>query len=318
MAWDKYFLSGLQSGAELALKRKMMNADEKYREWQMNKEDNRINSFMSMFGSPQGMGAPNQDVPLTPPLNTQGNLVGGVGGDTPYLKVPDFNSPLGFRVEVNPAYKLQAAANVRGEADVKKAQIKASGNFARVASAVKQFSDYYAGSLNEGGSGNILKKAKGGIITQTIGGGAGEQMPDTGKLFGQRAELSLAMMPILTNQNRFIASIMEYINKSLPQGQEGSILAASKLEQTLLNQYTTAQALKKIGYDPEVQEDIERINNMEDDEAAALAKQAVSMSKGYKLTKEEKEEFEEIKKDVLGSLLNYKNKTKSYKSLWEQ
>jgi len=236
-----------------------------------------------------------------------------------YIQVPDYNSPVGFRLELNPFYKTEQESKIRGEAKSKEATIKASSAFGRVASAVKIFSDYYKGALDEGGVGGLIAHQKGKFITGKLGGSLGEQMTATGKLYGQRAELALSMVPILTNQNRFMTSIMDYINQSLPMGHEGANLAEGKLEQTLLNQFSTTKVLTKLGYNPENPDDVSKIDNMDDKEASNLAGKVISLSKVYKLTDAEQKEFNEIKKDVLGSLIDYKPKTskKSFKNLWE-
>jgi hypothetical protein len=212
----------------------------------------------------------------------------------------------------------QAKATIKGEAKKQEAIQKASGNFGRVASAMKQYADYYSGALEEGGAGNLYKREKGKLFTQQIGGGVGEQLTETGKLFGQRAELSLSMVPILTNQNRFMTSIMDYINQSLPQGHEGKKLARGKFEQTLLNQFATTKVLTRLGFDPEIKEDVAKLDGMDDNEAAALAKQVISLSKAYTLSAEEKKEFEAIRDDVLGSLMDGKKKEKSFSNLWSE
>lgn len=212
----------------------------------------------------------------------------------------------------------QAKATIKGEAKKQEAIQKASGNFGRVASAMKQYADYYSGALEEGGAGNLYKREKGKLFTQKIGGGVGEQLAETGKLFGQRAELSLSMVPILTNQNRFMTSIMDYINQSLPQGHEGKNLARGKFEQTLLNQFATTKVLTRLGFDPETKEDVAKLDSMDDNEAAALAKQVISLSKAYTLSAEEKKEFEAIRDDVLGSLMDGKKKEQSFSNLWSE
>jgi len=199
--------------------------------------------------------------------------------------------------------EVTATTQARGEGKKKEAQLKASTNFGRVASAIEDFAKYYAGSIEEGGAGGPVAKMKGSFFTQSaLGGGErGEKYRQTGKLFGQRAELALSMMPILTNQNRFIASIMDYINKSLPQGQEGPGLAADKLDQTLRNQYRITKVLKSMGIDPEQPE---QINQMSDDEAADFAQRVIqeSAKATFELDQDEESEYEEIKKKILGPL----------------
>jgi hypothetical protein len=108
---------------------------------------------------------------------------------------------------------------------------------------------------------------------------------------------------------------MDYINQSLPQGHEGAKLATGKLEQTLLNQYTTTKVLSRLGFDPDNTEDVAKLDNMSDEEAGGLAQKVISMAKVYKLSDKEQEEYNSIKKDVLGSLLNYKSKSGSKKTI---
>ena len=211
-------------------------------------------------------------------------------------------------------------AEIRGESKKQEAVTKATGNFGRVASAMKQYANYYSGALKEGGAGNLYKREKGKVITQVIGGGAGEKLTDTGKLFGQRAELSLSMVPILTNQNRFMTSIMDYINKSLPQGHEGQDLARGKFEQTLLNQFTTTKVLTRLGFNPDIKEEVTKLDEMGNEEASLLAKQVISLAQTYTLTAEDKKEFDAIRDDVLGSLMGKKEEAKetSYSKLWSE
>lgn len=229
-----------------------------------------------------------------------------------FIAVP--NDKGSYDLQPNPLWKAEMEAGIRGKAKAGEAIKKATGNFGRVAAAVKQYADYYSQAIDEGGAGGMLAKQKGTLITRHLGGSLGENMIGTGKLFGQRAELSLSMVPILTNQNRFMTSIMDYINQSLPQGNEGAQLASGKLEQTLLNQYTTTKVLTRLGFDPDIPEEVEKINAMGDQEAAGLAQRVVSMAQVYKLTDKETEEFNEIKKDTLGSLSNKKPASKEIRS----
>jgi len=347
MAWDEYFMKGLQTGLDMAIKKKTLQAEAEFRKYQQEYNEQKMaQDFAAQTAlekyrgqqiglDQQRLATDRQKIMFEQGFKTKqlnafmnqfsgkesgGGLTAGVvGEDAQYIKVPDYNSPTGFRMEINPNWKAKEAAKIKGEAKTREAQQKATSNFGRVATAVKQFSEYYAKSLDEGGTGNWGKEKLGYLATQKIGGQLGEQMTGTGKLFGQRAELSLAMVPILTNQNRFMSSIMDYINKSLPQGAEGAKLASSKLEQTLLNQYTTSKVLIKLGFDPDKPEDVAKLDEMGDEEAGGLAKKVISMSRVYKLSEEEQKEYDEIKKDVLGSLTNYKSKTKTktFKSLWE-
>ena len=248
-------------------------------------------------------------------VNPMGSISTNLNDNPQFVAVP--NAQGSYDLQPNPLWKAQAEAELKAGVKEGEAQKKAMGNFGRVASAVKLYSDYYAKALDEGGAGGVIAKNKGKLFTGFLGGSQAEKMPETGKLFGQRAELSLSMVPILTNQNRFMTSIMDYINESLPQGQEGAKLAEAKLEQTLRNQYTTSRVLTKLGFDPDKPDEVSQLDQMGDMEAGGLAKKVIAMSKVYKLTPEEEKEYDLIKKDVLGSLTNYRGKNKSYKSLWE-
>jgi len=245
-----------------------------------------------MVGQPTKKPLPNQYIYVpTPSIDASGRVSMSVSAK----ENPEYATAIKQQEE-------QQKQDIKTAAKSGEATKKATGNFGRVAGAVKQYSDYYAKAIDEGGAGGLLAREKGKIVTQQLGGSIGEQMQNTGKLYGQRAELSLSMVPILTNQNRFMTSIMDYINQSLPQGHEGAGLAKSKLEQTLLNQFTTTKVLTRLGYNPDNPDDVKKIDDMNDGDAGALAREVISMSQSYKLSESDKKEFDLIQKDILGSL----------------
>jgi len=185
------------------------------------------------MGQPNiGMGAPIRPPQLTGFPPTQYDWKSSMLGQTPESKM------------MQDLYGEQKKSEIKGEAKAKEARLKADSNFGRVATSVKQMWNYYKGAVEEGGAGNIAKTIWGKFATGTLGGELGEKMVSTGKLVGQNVELTLALMPILTNQNRFLSTVMEAIAKSVPQGQEGLKLAQGKLEQTLLNQYSITRGKK--------------------------------------------------------------------------
>jgi len=212
--------------------------------------------------------------------------------------------------QINPLAE-QYKQDVKAGSKFREASQKALGNFGRMASAIKLFSNYYADSLKEGGVGDIGKK----YLSQAklkLGGEFGEKLTSTGKLYGQGVEMSLSSIPIMTGQNRFVESLREALKQTYPSGEQGASLAAGMLEQTLENMYMTTKILTRLGID---------INNPSaGDEISADETNNILTSVGYnaetkkwnpsnitKLAPEEKEELKNIKQDVLGSLYNMSN-----------
>lgn len=295
------YTASLERVSGLLARKNEFDQTMKMEQQKVQREQDAKDAFMSFIGGVKGQG-----VDISGVGSASGVNIGMPGSNSPYIIKPDMSSKMGFSFDSNPAYKAEISAQGKRKA----ATEKATGNFGRVAGAMKQYADYYAQALDEGGAGGLIAREKGKLVTQHLGGSAGEGMVGTGKLFGQRAELSLSMVPILTNQNRFMTSIMDYINQSLPQGHEGAKMAAGKFEQTLLNSFVTTKILSRLGYDPDISEEVAKLDEMDDKEAGGLATKVISLSKSYELNESEQKEFNRIKKDVLGSLTDYKPKGK--------
>jgi len=216
----------------------------------------------------------------------------------------------------NPSYKLwetKQGAKIKGEAKFQEAGQKALGNFGRMASAIKLYAGYYAKALGEGGVGSLPKQII-GKAKMSWGGQPGEKLQETGKLYGQGVEMSLASIPILTGQSRFVESLRDALALTYPTGVEEAGLASSKLEQTLENMYMTSKILERLGLDIN---NSQAGNNLTEDDADKILVEAGynpsikswSPSNIYKLTPQEQQELEVIKKDVLGNLRNMETKS---------
>lgn len=233
-----------------------------------------------------------------------------------FIEVPKGKNKYGimeYETKENPAYKRWEdekkeflKQKVKSEAKAGEASNKALGNFGRIASAIKLYADYYGAALKEGGVGTLHGKYIGQAKLK-MGGDLGDTVTETGKLYGQGVEMSLASIPIMTGQNRFVESLRQAIKGTYPQGQEGPKLAASLLEQTLVNMYMTSKVLSRLGIDIE---EPTAGDNLSDEDTVQILQEAGynpqsgkwSASNIYKLDDSEKKELEAVKKDILGGL----------------
>jgi len=121
MAWDKYFMEGLQTGADLALKKREMKQQEQARQ-----------AFLNAM---QG---------------------GGLGGDNPPLiKIPDPSSPIGVRLEVDPRWKAQIEVQKQTEAEEGKKSSEANRNFLVAKNKLKTTMAAFKAMANQEGAGRV-------------------------------------------------------------------------------------------------------------------------------------------------------------------
>lgn len=200
----------------------------------------------------------------------------------------------------------QMEQEIKSSGKSQEASQKALGNFGRMQSAIKLFADYYADALKEGGVGSLPQKLI-GKAKLAYGGEAGENLVATGQLYGQGVEMSLSSIPIMTGQNRFVESLRNALTLTYPTGNEGAKLAAGKLDQTLVNMYMISKIMDRLGIDinnPSAGDNltVEDTDYILNAAGYNIKNKKWNPSNIAKLSDEEKQELENIRKDTLGSL----------------
>lgn len=151
---------------------------------------------------------------------------------------------------------------------------KSIENYHKIGSMIQDLSYYYSEGLKEGGVGSqpkkLLAKAK-----MWYGGDMAEELVQTGKLHGQKGEMAIMMMPIISGSVRIIKSVFNYLLESIPQGQEGRKQARGKLKQSGRSMYRITKAMAELGVTPE------DIKVMSDEDAESIGSKLVGLARGY-------------------------------------
>lgn len=212
----------------------------------------------------------------------------------------------------------EQAAKAKTAGKQMEAGAKATTGFARQAGSFKDYAKYYAGALDEGGAGNILKRWQ---AQRRIGTGFGQEgLSSTAKLYGQGLEMALGAMPLLTGSSRIIEGIFSKLSLTYPQGNENAEIAAAKLDQSLRNQFILAKVMDRMGFDINDDSEMKELaNSPEELQQVEEAMQQVfvtnpknkSLISTYRLTPEEENEYDDIRQDVLSPLLKKAGKKKT-------
>lgn len=222
----------------------------------------------------------------------------GGGAPSPFIQLNEgINMNTGLpnvKTVKNPKYSLwEAKQKATIKSDIKQEEIETEANqsFKIIAGSAKGLMQYYADSVKEGGAGNIVK-AKASDFALSVGGSFGDRYSTTAGFVGQRGELALKMMPLLTGSVRIVESIFRYLTRSLPDKNDGPKTAKSKMEQTIKNMYGFSKAMEKNNIPPGA------FDNMSEKEANKLGSKITTEAMAYKLTDQDKEELKTILEDI--------------------
>lgn len=120
-----------------------------------------------------------------------------------------------------------------------------------------------------------------------------KQFSGRGAFAGQLTEMTLALSPILTGQNRVIRGIVNMLKKTLPNLNESEAQFVGKLKQTNKNAYRLALGLARSGLG---QKEIERLNDTTPDEITSIIQDIISDAS---FTPEDEANFEEFWLDIV-------------------
>ncbi len=223
-----------------------------------------VTANTGMGGQPQG-GRPQQGQPQQ----------GGVDPNepSPVITYQDGFDKMGqpkMKTLKNPKYDQYLKQQGRRRATADEAQI----TFDTIAGAGQRVLDYYTLGYDEGGMGGKMREKKSDIALW-MGSDVGDRYKYTAAFTGQKGEMALKMMPMLTGSVRIVQSVFAYLMKSIPAENDGPATAREKMKQTVRNMYGIMKASQMRGITPAY------IDSLTQEQADALGTKIIAESAGY-------------------------------------
>lgn len=199
------------------------------------------------------------------------------------------------------------------KADVVKGRLVNTNNLNLLSGVVRDVSQVYADSFEEGGAGGILQSAKAGIATKIgdLPGGTevGGKFAASGAFPGKRMELILKMMPMLTQQAtkpegsvRIITGVLDALGMTIPELGTAPRTADRQLSESLKTFYRFARTAEQLGLSVDEAFQGKPVDQVRDDEITAWAQQVASQAGGIVIKGDEEKALESMLEQSLAPI----------------
>jgi len=240
---------------------------------------------------------PNQNGSLSPEF---AQLPGeGVQYQSEYVEVPKGTDELGR--STGTTFEKTAESELRETANKKmidkraEALSKSKGaermtlmNLGKLGGAVNELSEVYAGAIEEGGFGNIIKKKIAGRRLWA-GGKQADKLKNTAAYSGVLTEVVSNIMPTLTQQGdekgsvRLVESIFRKVRESFPEGHQYAGAAQHMIRVSLRNAYRKAKVINEMALSNEY------IDSLSDEDLDSLSDKIIAMADNIQIDEDSEE-----------------------------
>ena len=192
------------------------------------------------------------------------NLIGGAGAGrggngtgivSPYTLIPDPTKPMGFRTEIDPAYKAQVEVDKQVSAQASKEKEDALRDFKIATNKLKVTMAAFKAMAQEAqGAGRVA-----GL--KNLFGGATGKNPYVKPYEGQLVEAASALAKLAAPSARIGQEIIQQFKKTLPTKFSTMDEAVTQIRFSLHNAFATALGQAGETYTPEIQKQVDEFVN---------------------------------------------------------